>query len=368
MQKFSDSFTELLDGDPGQARRARLGLRRRRVAIYAEVAGEGAGARARARGDLRQPHVGRAVGAVTRESFRVLRLDLRGFGRTPLEPGPFANARDVIETLEQHGFERAALIGVSLGGRVVLEVALARPELVSALVLVAPGLPGHDWSRGDAATQWAKEEAALEAGDLDEAVEVSLRTWVDGPRRQPEDVDPAVRARVGEMQRRAYELQRDVAEDEEELLVDDLPQRLGDVQVPTLVLVGDEDQSRTCTRSPSGSSARFPVARSATIAETAHVPSMERPTRVRRARAAVPAGGRREHGRARRARRADLGARPDALDRQGRGEVARLAGRADADAQPARRPASASSRSSPRPGRSTPSSCSGWAARASRPR
>ena len=35
------------------------------------------------------------------ESFRVLRLDLRGFGRTPLEPGPFAHARDVIETLER---------------------------------------------------------------------------------------------------------------------------------------------------------------------------------------------------------------------------------------------------------------------------
>ena len=45
----------------------------------------------------------------------------------------------------------------------------------------------------------------LQAGDLDAAVEVSLRTWVDGPRREAEDVDPEVRARVAEMQRRMFE-------------------------------------------------------------------------------------------------------------------------------------------------------------------
>src|SRR6185312_12067422 len=38
----------------------------------------------------------------------------------------------------------------------------------------------------------------------------------------------------------AYELQRDL--DEEELLVEDLLQRLGEVRVPTLVVVGEEDQ------------------------------------------------------------------------------------------------------------------------------
>ncbi|HSC51120.1 MAG TPA: alpha/beta hydrolase, partial [Gaiellaceae bacterium] len=76
-------------------------------------------------------------------SFRLLRLDFRGFGRSPLGSEPYSHARDVLGVLEQHGIERAALVGVSLGGRVALEVALARPELVSALVLVAPGLPGH---------------------------------------------------------------------------------------------------------------------------------------------------------------------------------------------------------------------------------
>jgi pimeloyl-ACP methyl ester carboxylesterase len=245
------------------------------VAIYAEVAGAGP--------ELVLVHEGICDSGMwdeqweryTRE-FRVLRCDLRGFGQTPLEPGSFSNARDLVEVLEQHGFENAALMGVSLGGRVVLEVALARPDLVRALVLVAPGLPGHDWSQ-EMQAAWGEEEAALVAGDLAEAVEINLRTWVDGPRREPEDVDAAVRERVGEMQLRALELQVPVGDDaEEELLVPDLAARLGEVKVPTLILVGDEDvpDMQAITERLER---EIPGSRRATIAKTAHVPSMERP-------------------------------------------------------------------------------------------
>ena len=46
-------------------------------------------------------------------SHRVLRFDFRGYGRSPLEPGPFASARDALELMDRHGFERTAVIGVS---------------------------------------------------------------------------------------------------------------------------------------------------------------------------------------------------------------------------------------------------------------
>jgi 3-oxoadipate enol-lactonase len=245
------------------------------VAIYAEVAGEGP--------ELVLVHEGICDSRMwdeqweryTRE-FRVLRCDLRGFGRTPLEPGVFSNAQDLVDVLEQSGFERVALLGVSLGGRVVLEVAVARPDLVSVLVLVAPGFPGHDWSR-EMQDAWGEEEAALEAGDLAEAVEVNLRTWVDGPRREPEDVDPDVRARVGEMQLRAFELQVPVGEAaEEELLVPDLADRLSEVKAPTLILVGDEDVP-DMQAIAQRLEREIPGSRRETIANTAHVPSMERP-------------------------------------------------------------------------------------------
>lgn len=208
------------------------------------------------------------------QSHRLMRLDFRGFGQTPLEPGPFASARDVLGLMDRHGFERAALVGVSLGGRVALEVAVAAPDRVSALILVGSGLHGHDWSKEMHAI-WEAEEAALREGDLDGAVDVVLRTWVAGPGRELEDVDPGVRNRVAEMQRRAFELQASI-EDDEELLVEDLAQRLGEIQVPTLVLVGEEDVpdiqaiAERLAREIAG-------ARLERIADTAHVPSMERP-------------------------------------------------------------------------------------------
>jgi pimeloyl-ACP methyl ester carboxylesterase len=156
-------------------------------------------------------------------------------------------------------------------------VALARPELVDALVLVAPALPGHDWSQ-ELQAAWGEEEAALEAGDLAEAVEVNLRTWVDGPRREPEDVDPAVRERVAEMQLRAFELQVPVGDDaDEELLVPDLGERLGEVKAPTLILVGEEDVP-DMQAIAERLEREIPGSRRETIASTAHVPSMERPS------------------------------------------------------------------------------------------
>jgi 3-oxoadipate enol-lactonase len=209
-------------------------------------------------------------------THRVVRYDLRGFGRSPIGPGRFSHAGDLVELLQREGMQKASLVGVSMGGRAALEVALARPELVEALVLVGAGFPGHDWSAEMKAADAAEMEA-LERGDIDAAVEVCMRTWVDGPRRKPEDVDPAVRERVAEMQRRAYELQTPVWETaEEEPLVSNLAERLGEVTVPTLILVGEEDipdMHQIADRLERG----LPNAQRASIADTAHVPSLERP-------------------------------------------------------------------------------------------
>jgi pimeloyl-ACP methyl ester carboxylesterase len=209
-------------------------------------------------------------------AHRTVRYDLRGFGESPIGPGSFSHARDLVGLLERLELGPAALAGGSLGGRVALEVAVARPELVSVLILVGSGLPGHEWS-DELRASWAEEEAALERGDLDAAVEVNLRTWVDGPRRSAADVDGSVRERVREMQRRAFELQLPVGDQaQEELLVPDLADRLHEIGAPTLVVVGEGDVPDIHAIAGRLSTA-IPNARSATIADAAHVPSLERP-------------------------------------------------------------------------------------------
>lgn len=207
---------------------------------------------------------------------RTVRYDMRGFGETPISPGSFSHARDLVGLLERLALGPAAIVGVSLGGRVALEVAVARPELVSALVLVGAGLPGHDWSE-ETQAGWAEEEAALERGDLDAAVEVNLRMWVDGPGRGSTDVDAGVREQVAVMQRRAFELQLPIGDAaEEEPLVPDLAQRLPEIHVPTLIIVGEEDRPDMHAIADR-LAALIPHVKRATIPATAHVPSLERP-------------------------------------------------------------------------------------------
>jgi pimeloyl-ACP methyl ester carboxylesterase len=121
-------------------------------------------------------------------THRTIRYDQRGYGRSPLPQGSWSDARDLIGLLEDLGIQRAALVGVSQGGQIALELAVARPDLVDALVLVGAGLPGHAWSAQVQACL-AAEDAAVRRGDLDAAVEANLRLWVDGPQRSTSDVD-----------------------------------------------------------------------------------------------------------------------------------------------------------------------------------
>jgi pimeloyl-ACP methyl ester carboxylesterase len=120
---------------------------------------------------------------------RTVRCDLRGYGRTPLPKETYSHAGDVAELLDQLRLARAALVGNSMGGAIALEVALARPDLVDRLVLVGSGLPGHEWSEQSRRFD-EEEEAALARGDLEAAIEVGLRLWVDGPGRRHQEVEP----------------------------------------------------------------------------------------------------------------------------------------------------------------------------------
>jgi alpha-beta hydrolase superfamily lysophospholipase len=86
--------------------------------------------------------------------FRVLALDLRGHGASPWEP-PWridTNADDVLQTL---GFVRPhAFVGHSFGGRLVIELAARRPDLVERAVLLDPAIR----LRPDIALRLADEE------------------------------------------------------------------------------------------------------------------------------------------------------------------------------------------------------------------
>jgi pimeloyl-ACP methyl ester carboxylesterase len=210
------------------------------------------------------------------DAFRVVRYDIAGYGRSPLRSGPYSHARDLTELLDELGIEQAALVGASLGGRIALDAALAAPGRVSALVLVGSGLAGWDWSE-EVQRFGEAEDAALEAGDLDTAVELNLRLWVDGPARGPDAVDAAVRRFVGDMQRLAFENLLAAYEQDPPPGPEERPEGVpADARAPTLVIVGDEDVPDIVAISEL-LEREIPGARRAIMRGVAHVPSLERP-------------------------------------------------------------------------------------------
>jgi len=110
------------------------------------------------------------------EHVRVIRSDLRFFGRSTGPAAPWSWHDDVIGILDELGLERVALAGLSLGGRIALELALDSPERIGALVLVAPGLSGHD-AAPYSAEQEARYDAAEAEGDLDKMMDVDFEVW-----------------------------------------------------------------------------------------------------------------------------------------------------------------------------------------------
>lgn len=206
-----------------------------------------------------------------------VRLDLRGFGESSQRPnGALAPVDDVTETLGALGIGRCHLVGASFGAGVAVETALTRPEQVDSLLLVAPGGSLIPETTPDLQAFVDAERAALTRDDIDEAVEANLTWWVDGPRRSAAAVDPAVRDLVGRMQRRAFKLTSDWDDVDEEELDPPPLDRLAEIRVPTLVVVGGHDLDaihHAAGRVTEG----VPNARRVDWPDTAHLPSMERP-------------------------------------------------------------------------------------------
>ncbi|MEM7532387.1 MAG: alpha/beta hydrolase [Chloroflexota bacterium] len=173
------------------------------------------------------------------EHYRVICYDFRGYGQSPLTAGTFANHDDVAAVLDHFEIDEAHILGISFGGRTALDFTLTYPERVKSLILGAPSVSGASSStRQDAVDE--QEDALLEAGDFAGATELMLEVWVDGPHRKPEQIDPAVRNLVYEMQMDAF-----LVPEPDDLTIVGLDKpaigRLDEVRVPTLVVIGDLD-------------------------------------------------------------------------------------------------------------------------------
>jgi 3-oxoadipate enol-lactonase len=110
------------------------------------------------------------------DRFRTIRYDYRHYGRSGSPTGEFSTLDDLFAVLDAVGADAAALVGLSLGGSIALDAALARPERVWAIAHVAGAVTGLPL---DLATdeEYAEYEAAVERGDLDAAMAFDFEMW-----------------------------------------------------------------------------------------------------------------------------------------------------------------------------------------------
>lgn len=213
-------------------------------------------------------------------TYSVITCDLRGFGQSGMSSGHFAHHEDVAGLLDYLGIVRASVVGASFGGRVALDLALAHPEVASALVLAAPALGGYKFESAEMLEFFATEEEALAREDLAAATELNLTMWVDGIRRNPGDASSAIRERVREMQMNIFSHPHPADVIEKELKPPAIV-RLSSIAIPTLVVVGDKDVAEFQTISKLiARSIRH--ARLALMPGTAHLPNMEKPAEFNR--------------------------------------------------------------------------------------
>jgi 3-oxoadipate enol-lactonase len=188
--------------------------------------------------------------------------DLRGHGATPLPPGEFANAEDLVRLLDRLKVGKAIVIGCSFGGWVSLQLATLAPDRVKAIALVPGTLADTEQWSAELDAFRAEEERLLEANDIDGAVELGLRTWVR---------DPKIADLVAEMSRKAFELQQGV-----EAHLRELPVDLGAIAVPTLAVSGGLDFP-DFARMADRVAAEVPGAERASIDDAGHLIPLERP-------------------------------------------------------------------------------------------
>ena len=213
--------------------------------------------------------------------FRVIRYDVRGFGKSDPPKGSFTHRDDLYQLLRFLKIDKANLVGLSMGGGMGIDFAIEHPDMVAALIPVASGLSGHESSQ-ELKERESKVDAAFKAGDLASTVELEIQIWVDGPNRDPSQVDRKVRELIREMD--TFTTARYIRQP---MPMPGTPlkppaiSRLAEIRAPTMIIVGDQDVRDILEISKLLESG-IPNARRVVVPGAAHMVNMEKPAEFNR--------------------------------------------------------------------------------------
>lgn len=195
----------------------------------------------------------------------VVRYDLRAHGQSDTATAPFSHLADLVEVLDTLTIPKASLVGLSAGSTIALDAALEHPSRVERIVLSGPAPSGYMPKERPAF--FGDLGKALQARDYAKAAEVLLTTTVFAA---PPESQALVRQMVTENDR-LWTVPRELMTAPARNAID----RLDQVRVPTLVLIGELD---TLQREPAELlGKRIPGARLVVIPGGGHLLNLTSP-------------------------------------------------------------------------------------------
>ena len=206
--------------------------------------------------------------------FRVVRYDLRGYGRSAAAAEPFSHLEDLRGLLDFLKIEKATLVGLSLGGIVAADFALEHAGRVERLVLVGPGL------RGD------KQPPPKDAAAALEAMRQGAEAFADASLKR--ELYAAVRpgtcehARLRQMLLDNFKALPSLRPGLIKYPETPTAERLADIKAPTLVIIGSRDGQNLRNIADTLAS-QIPGARKVMIQGSSHHPPVEKPKEFNRA-------------------------------------------------------------------------------------
>ncbi|HEY1521895.1 MAG TPA: alpha/beta hydrolase [Solirubrobacteraceae bacterium] len=171
---------------------------------------------------------------------RCVSFDARGFGETTYEAQDgWSAVDDAVAVLDGYDVGSAVVVACSMGGRTALDLTLREPGRVRALVLIGPAVSGapEPTYEPEVLALDPVWEAAEERNDGEALNELEARLWLDGPTAPEGRVAGPARDLFLEMNATAQ-----AAADPGERAEDAAAwERVGEIDVPTLVMVGEHD-------------------------------------------------------------------------------------------------------------------------------
>ncbi|MFT7585770.1 MAG: pimeloyl-ACP methyl ester carboxylesterase [Cellvibrionaceae bacterium] len=213
-----------------------------------------------------------------RKNYHAIAYDRRGFGETSSPDEPFSHIEDLRHVISETGFETVSLVGCSQGGKIAIDFALAYPQHVDKLILIAPAISGAPSLKDFPAEIEAlgnELDEADEAEDIERINEIEAHMWLDGPLSKAGRVFGPIRELFLDMNGITLRMPELLQEIESASAYE----RVSEISRPTLVLWGDldfphlKDRCRYLTDS-------IPAAIGHEIPSTAHLPNLEKPDLV----------------------------------------------------------------------------------------